>query len=249
MNKELYAETFKVESVHWWFLGLHELVEDRLRQYRRENPRVESLKIFDAGCGTGQLMVRLQEYGSVEGADSSEEALAYCKSRGLQNVRFQDLNEWIPPDSVYDVIVSLDVLYHQGIRDDIAVLRKFYCALKERGILILNLPAFDCLWRDHDVAVHAARRYRRNRLIPSLKEMGFEIQIQSYRLSYLFLPSAVKAWFERANKKRKFRSDLKGEVPPLWNRFLLQMNRLENQLIKRVNLPWGVSLFIVARKP
>ncbi len=248
MNKELYQETFKAESVHWWFLGLHELVEDVIRQYAQEIPNEKNLKILDAGCGTGQMMSRLQEYGFVEGIDASEEALAFCKTRGLTNARFENLNDWIPSDPLYDVIVSLDVLYHQNIQNDIAILGKFYSAMKDKGILVLNLPAFDCLWRDHDVAGWAARRYRRNCLVKQLKEIGFEIKIQSYRLSYLFFPSLLKAWWERINQKRKIGSDLKSAAPP-FNQFLFQVNRLENALIKKFNLPVGVSLFIVAQKP
>jgi hypothetical protein len=43
-------------------------------------------------------------------------------------------------------------------------------------------------------------------------------------------------------------SDL-APVHPLINRSLLALVRLENRLLRKTSLPFGTSLFVVARKP
>ena len=250
MNPVLYEETFRAETAHWWFLALHELVDRVIGDYRRRRKDpAAGLKIFDAGCGTGQLMTRLQKYGSVEGIDFSEEAVDYCRQRELGNVQCKDLNDWFCDRPTFDVITNLDVLYHERIAGDTLILKKFYTALKDEGLLILNVAAFDCLRRAHDTLGHGARRYRRHSMVRKLKEIGFKIRIQSYRLSYLFLPLLAKVWVERRQGLSSGKSDLASLPAPFWNRILLQINRLENKLIQRFNLPFGVSLFITAQKP
>ena len=247
MDKTLYEETYQAEESHWWFLALHELIEFFVAAHRARVPSGADFRIFDAGCGTGQLMVRLQKYGLINGIDFSDTAIDFCRQRELKNVSREDLNEWSGPDSAFDIITSLDVLYHRSIPEDRAILQKFHSALKKGGLLILNLAAFDCLKRKHDIAGQAARRYRRGALCRKLEETGFRVKIASYRLSYLFLPVFLKAFFERKNWISN-KSDLESLPSPAMNSLMLQINRIENEIIKRMGLPFGVSLFVVAEK-
>ena len=157
MEAHEYARMFNLETHYWWYQGLDELVLHYIKQCRADTP----LKILDAGCGTGRMTELLHEYGIIEGIDYSSVAIDFCKKRGLKNTKVVDLNTWEPAADMYNTIVSLDVIYHAGITDDIAILRKFYTALKPQGTLILNLPAFDCLRREHDQVVLGKRRYRK----------------------------------------------------------------------------------------
>lgn len=251
VDKLLYEETFRAETRHWWFRALHELVEQILEDYTRAK-NSEPLKIFDAGCGTGGLMTRLKKFGDIEGIDFSDEAIQYCRDRGLARATLGDLNEWSCDENSFDVITSLDVLYHQAIPDDKAVLKKFFHALRGKGILILNLAAFEELRRGHDIAGQTARRYRVDALAKTLRETGFKVRLQSYRLSYFFFPALIKAWLERrqAEKGRSLPSDLNAVPSEPWNSVLFQINRLENKLIRKgLQLPFGISAFVVAQKP
>jgi SAM-dependent methyltransferase len=251
MDRLLYEETFRAESEHWWFIALHELVEGVLEDFVRKNES-RSLRLFDAGCGTGGLMSRLSKFGEIEGMDFSEDAIQYCRERKLARASLGDLNEWSCEPDRYDVITSLDVFYHRAIRDDAAILERFHEGLRKGGILVLNLPAFDGLSRAHDIAVRTARRYRLEPLAKTLQKAGFEIRIRTYRLSYLFFPAWIKAWQERRklSKSHSMRSDLHSIPSEPWNHLLLNVNRLENRLIRKgVRMPFGVSAFVVAQKP
>ena len=54
MHKEFYAEYYRVEDKHWWFVGRRRLVCEILRN---QSAHGERLKILDVGCGTGANML------------------------------------------------------------------------------------------------------------------------------------------------------------------------------------------------
>ena len=242
MEAHEYAKMFNLETHYWWYQGLDELVLHYIKQCRADTP----LKILDAGCGTGRMVELLHEYGIIEGIDYSSVAIDFCKRRGLKNTKVLDLNTWEPAADMYNTIISLDVIYHAGITDDIAILRKFYTALKPQGILILNLPAFECLRRDHDSVTLGKRRYRKNRTVRILKQIGFNSIMASYRLPVLFVFVMLKKLLSR--KQPSSESDLK-ELPTYINKSLFFINHIENKIITSgIRLPFGSSLFIVCKK-
>ncbi len=111
MEKNEYEVMYNMESSFWWYCGLHELVEFYVKQYFSKAKK--KLTIFDAGCGTGKMIERLNRYGNISGIDYSEEALKFCKKRGIDNVKQYDLNKWSEKKNTFDIIYSLDVLYHK----------------------------------------------------------------------------------------------------------------------------------------
>jgi SAM-dependent methyltransferase len=204
--------------------------------------------MFDAGCGNGRMMEILQKYGSVSGIDYSADAIGFAEKRGLKNIELADLNEYNLRGHLYDVIVCLDVLYHAGILNDLAVVEKLYQGLKKDGILIINLPAFGYLKRSHDAVVHAKKRYHKNPFVNDLKKIGFSIVNSSYRMPHLYFIILISKLFHKNSKSNESESDLK-ELPEWLNGLLYNFGRLENWWLKRgFSLPVGSSLFIVAKK-
>lgn len=245
MEKNEYTRMYNLETSFWWYRVLHELVDDTIHKQKPEGP----LHILDAGCGTGRMMEICRKYGMVRGIDFSEDAVFYARKRGLTNIVLGDLNDAQLEHGSYELIVSLDVLYHSAIKDDKAILNKFYDALKEEGLLILNLPAFEYLKRSHDVVVHTKKRYRKKAFESELKEAGFSILRSSYRMPLLYFIILFSKIFHQKHKPQESGSDLK-ELPGWLNRLLLSMGRMENWFLKRRGVfPVGSSLFIVAKKP
>ena len=66
------------------------------------------------------------------------------------------------PDKSVDVIYSSNVLEH--IKKDDEIVELFYQKLKQRGKVILYLPAFDCLYSAMDKKVGHFRRYSKNKI-------------------------------------------------------------------------------------
>ncbi len=243
MEKSEYKTLYEIENEHWWHIALHDLVEHYIAQ------KGSGLKIFDAGCGTGGLMQTLEKYGVVEGIDGSDEAIDFCMKRGLKKVRLLDLNAWKSEPDHYDAIICMDVLCHESIKDDLQMIKNFHAGLKPGGKLILNLPAFNYLMRDHDIVVKTVRRYRKKNFLDKIEHIGFSFEKVSYRLPLLFVILLVlKCCRFFSPPKKKAESDLKN-MPPLINRMLLNANLFENWMIKNnVSFPFGSSLFIAARK-
>jgi len=244
MEKSEYQRMYMLETSFWWYRVLHELVDFTISK----NQKTSDLNLLDAGCGTGRMMEILQQYGEITGIDYSDDAIGFCKKRGLKYVLKGDLNEFIFEKDNYDAIVCLDVLYHAAIQNDTAVLEKFFRALKAGGTLVINLAAFEYLKRSHDVVVHAKKRYRRNNFVDDLQKIGFTVQYAGYRMPHLYFIILLSKLFQRKSKTTDPESDLK-ELSGFTNSLLYKAGRVENWLIKQgFRFPVGSSLFVVAKK-
>lgn len=249
MNAAEYQRMFVVEDRHWWYVALHELI---LSWVAAEAEAKGPLQIFDAGCGTGRLAQLLAPYGEISGCDTSPLAIAFCRRRGLSAMTQASLQDVTLPIDHYDVITCIDVLYHRGIDDDGAVLEKLRSALKPGGLLLIHLVAGPALYSSHDVAVHSRERYTRTLLQERLERAGLAIERLTYRLSTLF--PLIAAW--RRLRRREVSDASQAEevvsdvaLPPaLINTALLSLIRLENRLLRHLNLPCGSSLFAVCRR-
>ena len=244
MEKSEYKNIFEQEGTYWWYKGLHSLVKDILDT----RSSGKDILILDAGCGTGGLIHYLHKHGysNIEGVDFSEDAIAYCRHRGLPDCSKKDLNTWNPVKK-YDVIISLDVLYHEKIESDLEVLTMFNRALNTNGLLILNLPAFDCLKRKHDEIVQSKNRYTAKKIKELAEKSAFEVLSAKYRLPLLFLFIIInKYWGKLFHSKNS--SDLKG-ISHTMNRILEKMVLFENKLLlKDIHFGFGSSVIGVLKK-
>jgi len=240
---------YEVEDFHWWYVALHELVISAVKTRLGES---KGLRILDAGCGTGRLCQLLQEYGEVSGCDISTEALELCRRRGLNSLFQADLNDVSFLPAQYDLITSIDTLYHMAIKDESVVLNKFHDALKPGGILILNLVAHEFLRSTHDVAVHTRKRYTRREVEVLLESCGFRIIVSSYRIGFLLIPIAALRFMKKILGFSRAPNDVKSDVTaphPILNRLLLWLARREKKRVLNSAIPFGTSIFAVAEKP
>jgi SAM-dependent methyltransferase len=248
MNEREYERMFQVEDRHWWYAGLHELILETVVREKGAEP----LALLDAGCGTGRLCQLLQPFGRVEGCDASPQALAFSRSRGMNGLFQADLNHADLGESRYDVITSIDVLYHRAVQDEAQIIGRFYRALKPGGLLILNLVAFEFLRSTHDIAVHTRRRYTLGGVLQLLRGEGFAIEQATYRLGFLFFPIAIyrlaKKFFSHGAQAEQVDSDVY-LPPPVVNALLLWLIRMENRFLRDCRLPFGTSVYAVVRRP
>ena len=250
MEKSEYEVMYNIEDDYWWYQALHQLI---LAFVKKEQRRAQtSLRILDAGCGTGRLLELLQSYGNSQGIDISQDAVHFCEQRGLTQVTCADLGTVSFPSNQFDIITSVDVLYHLQIADDQAVFNKLIQALKPNGILIINLPAFAILSSTHDQAVHTKKRYTTSDIRAFCQGLNGSIERLSYRCGFLFLPILLVRQLQKILKsKEKPESDLK-KLPGFINRLLYWLTYLEHTLFVRNPLvsliPVGTSVFAVIRK-
>ena len=235
-----------VEDQHWWYAVLHRLVLRALLE--GEVPAYG--RVLDAGCGTGGMLAFLSEHhwGDLDGMDASEMAVRHCHERGLMNVRLGTVHELPFASEVFDAVLSLDVLYHDGV-DGNRALTEMVRVMKPGGLLVLNLPAFECLRGSHDAVVCGARRYRSCHVRSLLESHSLQASMIHYWNAWLFLPLlAWRRWSHRQLRNRsEAASDLK--LSPMWlNRWLACAGRMDARLCRWLHIPFGSSVFAVARK-
>src|SRR5437763_1935207 len=91
MQQHTYAIMDEVEGSHWWFVGRRAILETFLREivsrYRPARPAKagtqSDLRILDVGCGTGANLEMLSQFGKAQGVDVSDDALEFCRKKGL----------------------------------------------------------------------------------------------------------------------------------------------------------------------
>jgi SAM-dependent methyltransferase len=254
MEHEAYTALRAEEETYWWYRGLHRLVVQLLRMHAPQSlvSPGESL-ILDAGCGTGGMLAALMDHRHRFGIDLSPLALHLARDRsGLRLCR--GTVERLPfSEASFDLVLSLDVLYHRAVASDRAALGEMFRCLKPGGTLLLNLPAYEALRSSHDQAVHTARRYRRRGLRALLEDAGFQVIRLTHWNTLLFPGLALVRLARRrhlhATASRPAPAGDVAPLPPMLNRLLLEVLVLEHRILRWTDFPFGLSLVAVARRP
>ena len=244
MDVSEYKNIYKNESSHFYYAANHALFLSRVAVFRTKTGK--ALEILDAGCGTGLLTKKLQKFGKVTGVDIDPRAIFYSKKRGVK-ARYASVNNLPFESKKFDVVVSMDVLYHKKV-DDKKALAEMYRVLKPGGIIILRVPANPILLSSHDRFVHTRERYIKKKLLKKLQDAGFLVEKISYVNTILFLPTLLKAAFEKISSPNRSSSSI-NRVPELLNKAALTIMSFENLILKHYSLPFGIGLFAVAKRP
>ena len=242
MKEHTYPIMFRVEQSHWWYTGRRKIltgfVDEICRRVTDRRPR-----ILDVGCGTGANLLMLSQFGEAEGVDIAEDALAFCRERGLDKVRLGAGEELPYEDGTFDLVTALDVVEHMD--DDLAGLREMRRVLRPGGRVLLFVPTFMFLWGLQDDVSNHRRRYRLPELRRVLEQAGFEIERTTYANITFFLPILIMRQLMRLTGV-KTDSENNINVTAL-NGVLGRVFGAESWLLKRMNLPFGVSGLCVAR--
>ena len=244
MMEHTYPILFRVEQSHWWHIGRRKIlagfVEEICRQVTDRRPR-----ILDVGCGTGANLIMLSKYGDAEGVDVSEDALAFCRERGLDKVKL-GAGEALPYEKgTFDLVTAFDVVEHMD--DDLAGLSEMQRVLRPGGRVLLFVPTFMFLWGLQDDVSHHRRRYRLSQLRGVLEKAGFEIERTTYANITLFLPILLMRKLMRLTGI-KAESENNINISAL-NGVLGSVLGAESTVLRYFNLPFGVSGLCVAKKP
>ncbi len=242
MESALYESTYHLEDAHWWFAGRRAIVCDAVR--RALNGASRRPRILDLGCGTGRNLQALRELGAPVGLDIEALALRYSRERGMQRL-VQARAEALPlRDESFDGVLALDLLEH--LEDDVAGAREMFRVLRPQGLLIVSVPAYQWLWGPQDDVSHHCRRYTPGALVDSLRAAGFRI-VRLTHVNLLLLPLILAGRiYLRATRTHV---ETENTLHPGWSNGLLRrIFSSERFLLRRGDLPLGVSIFCLARK-
>ena len=243
MMQHTYPILYQVEQSHWWHIGRRRIlagfVSDICSRVTDRRPR-----ILDVGCGTGANLLMLSQYGEAEGVDVSEDALAFCRERGLDHVK-QGAGEALPyDDNTFDLVTAFDVVEHMD--DDLAGLREMFRVLRPGGRALIFVPTFMFLWGLQDDVSNHRRRYRLPELRRVLEQAGFEIERSTYANITFFLPILL---IRKLMRLTGIKAETENNINvPAFNGVLGALLGFESTITRYTNLPFGVSGLCVARK-
>lgn len=244
MQQHTYAIMNRVENSHWWYVGRRAILESFLERISNELCTTNNeLRILDVGCGTGGNLEMLKNFGAAEGVDVSDDALEFCQSKGL--TVHKGLAEELPfGDGSFDVVTALDVVEH--LDDDVAGLSEMFRVLKKGGKTLIFVPAFMWLWGVQDDISNHRIRYTKKQITERLEKAGFEIERATYANITFFAPILGGRTLMKITGIKP-ESENNVNVSAL-NGIFGKIFSSEKLWLKNFDIPFGVSIVIVAKK-
>jgi len=241
MEATAYREMAEMEDRHWWFVGRRAIIDALLKRL----PLQREASVLEIGCGSGGNLPMLAHYGQLSAGEYDDEARRIAAERGIGRVARCALpNDFPFADERFDLVAMFDVLEH--IEDDRASLIAIRRHLKDRGWLVMTVPAFPFLWSEHDVQNHHFRRYTPALVERRLREAGFQPVYRSYFNFWLFPVVALVRLAKNLARISERGTDLKMPSAAV-NRMLASLFATERLAMGRFALPFGVSYIVTAQ--
>jgi SAM-dependent methyltransferase len=242
MERAVYHRLDQLEQDHWWFVARRDIIAKMISRFA---PDKSHRKLLEAGCGTGGNLRMLSGFGRLEAFELDAEARDIAKSKLAIDVKPGMLPDGIPyAPGQFDVVGAFDVLEH--VEHDVASMATLGQQLTPDGKLFITVPANPWLWSKHDETHHHFRRYTKATLTEALNKAGLEPVRVGYFNTLLFPLIAALRLMRKALRLPETPDD---EMPSqAQNALLKTIFRLESFVIGKVPMPFGVSLYAVARK-
>ncbi len=245
MKREFAEQYGNLEAWHWWFRGRQRILETVLR---RELAGRAPVSIASVGCGPAHGLTWLSPLAGLDGRVLGLDADPLHAPRSGLGVEYVvGKLEAAPLSSeTFDVVLALDVLEH--LDDDTAGLREAARLLRSGGLLLVTVPALPGLWGGQDVVSYHRRRYTRRTLYQVFTRAQLPRPYVTYFNTLLFPPIAALRLVRRAlGIAHRPRSDFDDNDPGLMNEVLAAVLALERHLVRRIPMPFGVSLLATMR--
>ena len=247
-NESYKAECFEqipeYEDKNFWFEARNRMIAWGIGRFFPNASR-----FLEVGCGNAIVLKAIHEcYPNMRivGADVFTASLATARHHFDLPTYWQLDARCMPLAEEFDIIGAFDVIEH--IQEDTTVLRQMRDALVPGGGILVTVPQHPFLWGPRDEYLCHVRRYTRRELASKVKAAGFRIlSITSFitvPFPAMILTNARDRWLTR--RYDPFDDLNQGKIT---NSILNTALVAEFQVIRLgINLPFGGSLFLAARK-
>jgi SAM-dependent methyltransferase len=155
-------------------------------------------------------------------------------------------------EATFDVVGAFDVVEH--CEDDHRAVSELARVTLPGGRVLLSVPAYSWAWSDHDVRAGHHRRYTRRRINRVVEAAGLTVLRSTYVFCAVFPIFAAERVTRRLRDRGTAGSAGRdvGRLPtvsPRQDRVLMGLSRLDERALHRVDLPFGSSVLVAARKP
>jgi len=191
-------------------------------------------KILDIGAGIGLFAEMLRNKGYHIFCIEPD----VMQAELLQQKKFQVYTSVNEIEKQFDVMYALNVLEH--IENDVCELSIWKAKLKEKGKLLIYVPAFNILFSSMDSKVKHFRRYTRKLLTQKVTEVGFKIvKPAQYADSLGFFATLIYKLFgsKKGNINTKFLI--------FYDRFLFPISKICDIFFRKI---FGKNVYILVEK-
>jgi len=195
-------------------------------------------KILETGAGIGNFSKLLSSFGKLTLIDFNKGYVDILKKKKYR-AGIGDIEKgkyFFKRHEKFDTIINLNVIEH--IKDDTKTIANFYNLLEPGGKALIITPAHQFAYSQLDKNLGHYRRYTKKSLERKFKEAGFNI-VDSRYLNFLGLLGWI--FFGKFKKEKS----LKEKQLSLFDVISPPLLLLE----KVINVPLGLSVFVVAEKP
>lgn len=243
---EYFDELARLEGRNFWFRARNRIIQDMFADHMPSDG-----EMLEIGCGNGFVLRGLRTafpnailMGSEIFLNGLRNASALFPEVPLMQMDARD----IPYSEHFDAIGAFDVLEH--IEADGTVLAQTFKALKPGGHLIVTVPQHMFLWSPLDEYAHHFRRYARGEIERKMLESGFEVRRSTSFVTLLLPAMVVSRLIKKITSMNNLNSNAELRINPVLNTLFFWVMMAESFLIRLgINLPFGGSRLVVARKP
>lgn len=242
MDRETYDRMRVLQETHWWFVARRRILADQIARL----PLPADPRILEVGCGPGGNLDMLKRFGHVEAIEPDAESRDYAAGRAGVTVRSGLLPDRLPDfEAPFDMIAAFDVIEH--VDDDAGAIRALGSLLNPGGVLVTTVPAGAWMWSRHDEHHHHKRRYA----LPAYRRLfegaGLSVRRATHFNTLLFPPIAAVRLLQKLTRSEGGNDEA---VPaPAINAALTRLFAAEAGLLRAVDLPFGVSILLIAERP
>ena len=247
MNPAEFANIAKSEDGFWWYRGMRKITFRMLDPFARAR-KME--RVLEAGCGTGHFALAVQRrYGwPVYPIDLGWEGIEYGRSLGVERLAQADIQALPFADSVFDAVLSMDVIVHLPFGEEAKPMREYARVLKPGGLAVIRVSALNALRSRHSEFAMERQRFTKTRLVQLAAACGFRVLRVTYA-NALLSPAAFakfRIWEPLTNAPPASGVE---PVAPWMNKLFYAPLALESLWIGAGgSFPVGQSLILIAER-
>ena len=235
MDNKTFSRQIKNQKKHWWFQARKKIIDQIISSINLKKKK----NILDFGAGSGVNLDMLRKHGLVDIHEKNKYARAIIKKEKKIKNLYSTLKI---KKKFYDLILLADVIEHvKQPKELLKDLKKF---LKKDGHILITVPAYQFLFSKKDKVLGHYRRYNKELLKTELS--GFKVENISYFNTFLCIPIIIMTMLNKF-LKRDYIKQVETTPNFILNKLCYIIFASEKYFIKYFNLPFGISIYVLAK--
>ena len=235
MDNKTFSRQIKNQKKHWWFQARKKIIDQIISNINLKKKN----NILDFGTGSGVNLDMLRKHGLVDIHEQNKYARAVIKKEKKIKNLYSTLKI---KKNFYDLILLADVIEHvKQPKELLKDLKKF---LKKDGHILITVPAYQFLFSKKDKVLGHYRRYNKKLLKKELS--GFKVENISYFNTFLCIPIIIMTMLNKF-LKRDYIKQVETTPNFILNKLCYIIFASEKYFIKYFNLPFGISIYVLAK--